>query len=136
MIVVWGIDNNLCTSYQGFRKEFDSSADADRFIAMQCAKINKHRLDQYAIYITDETASLDKVMTLHNKSLINSTINLESYGLTVVDIESIKDKVDLEYSAGKQREGNAKMKIRHDVNNMSNEEYRKQKKLFTESGLA
>lgn len=137
-IVLWGFERGLCVPTQGtgFRKVFDSAKDADRFIQLQCNKIRIQDILQYHIYITDEYASLDRVVHYHNFKDMNHSYSgtEQDFKIESVDLEQVKKDIDLNYQLYLRNQQNAKMSIDHEVRNMSNDERMRQLKLFQDAG--
>lgn len=136
-IVVWGVQHGKCmpASGIGFREQFSNAADADIFISMKCRAVPRGTAHHYAIYITNEFCSLDRLMHRHNWGDTDHYYRDEDSAIKKVDILEIKDAIDLAYQQQRQAEDQAKLRIKSEVNNMSNEEYHRNKRLFEEVKL-
>lgn len=135
MIIVWGVDHGKClpAAGVGFRREFSNSNDADLFIQSQCTAVSFREIHHYAIYITDEYCSLDRLMHYHNWSDTDHSFRDVDLKVEKVNMMEIKERIDLQYMALQKQTANAKMRIDESIKNMSSEEYAKQKRLFTEA---
>lgn len=137
MIIAWGVEFGKCAPYSGygFRQVFDNSADADRYVQVQCTKIARNDLEQYAIYLTNEFCSIDEVMHYHNWKDSDSHYRDGNDRIEEINVEEVKNYIDIEYQMYKRRESESKMNIQKEVNNMSSYERQRQAKLFKEVGL-
>ena len=137
MIVVWGVDYGICIPYdgKGFRKAFDNSKDADRFIQLQCNRIDKSVMQYYHIYITNELMTIDKLMYYHNRVSLDSTIKLENYGIEAVNIEEVKRQIDLNYQMYLRQQADKKFRTDVELKQMSNNQLEDYRKRFDELGV-
>lgn len=137
MIIVWGVDHGKCAPYSGhgFRQVFDNKDDVDHYIKLQCNKIPREDLAQYAVYITNEYRDIDEVMHYHNWKDSDLHYREGNDKIEEIDVEEIKNHIDILYQAYMKKEAAAKAKIEYEVNNMSSDERMRQQQLFKEAGL-
>ncbi len=131
-IVVFGVQDNQCHTYLGFRKYFDTSKEADLFLQLQCAKINIKEIHRYAIYIGNEFTTLDAVMHLHNWKGTDSRFKEETNKIKVVDIKQIKLYYDLEYQRQQQKKSLRDAERLNEINNMDAAGIEYHRQLFKE----
>ena len=136
-IVVWGVDHGKCLPMAGtgFRESFDTMQDADRFIDLQCNKVNREKLSMYAMYITNDICSIDRLMHHHNWRGSDTMYQDVDLQVEAVDIEERKNAIDIAYEAHKRRQDTKKLKIMEEVNHMTADDIEEQRRLFTETGL-
>lgn len=136
-VVVWGVEFGKCRPMagEGFRHIFDTGAEADAFIQIQCGRVPRDHLDQYAMYITSEFCSVDRLMHYHNWLGSDAPYRDTDLKVEAVDILAIKNSIDLAYQAQKRREDTKKGEIIKEVNNMSREELQKQAQIMQDIGL-
>ncbi len=137
IIIVWGVSCGKCRPMagEGFREVFSSSTDVDTFVQLQCNKIPRSKLHNYAIYITNEFCSLDRLMHYHNWLGSDAPYRDRDLKVEVVNIEEVKNHIDIEYQLHKQRQDSKKLAIKKEVNNMSSDERLRQAKMFKDIGL-
>lgn len=135
MIVIFGLKDNQLHSHKGFTRRFDTASDADAFLNYQCSKINIRDIHRYAIYIGDETTSLDAVLHLHNWKNTNERFREENKSLKEVDIAQIKLYYDLEYQRQQQKQALHRAERAREISNMDAAAIEYHKKLFQDNNV-
>ena len=131
MIVVWGIQKNMCNSERGFRREFlnNERKEAIEYIREQCIKIPTRYLNEYAMYITDETVGLEEVIYYHSLIFIATGYKGTNNRIEVVDVPRLKAQVDENYGGHLEDRVRGQDRIDRQVKQLSNLELRELEEL-------
>lgn len=135
MIVLLGVEDGQLHSYKGFRKCFNTANEADTYLQLMCAKIDIKEIKRYAIYIGDETTSLDAVMHLHNWKGTDYKFRDDSTKIKTVDIAQIKLYYDLEYQRQQQKQALHRAERTNEINNMDASALEYHRQLFQQNNV-